>query len=109
MKGTKIDNQVHIGHDTVIGERCLIASQTGIAGCVIMGNQVPVWGQVGITSGITIGDKTVISAKAGVSKSLEGGKHYFGIPADEFRKKYKEIASIRMIPALMEQIKQQNK
>ncbi|NQX78804.1 UDP-3-O-(3-hydroxymyristoyl)glucosamine N-acyltransferase, partial [Gilvibacter sp.] len=109
MKGTKIDNQVHIGHDTVIGERCLIASQTGIAGCVIMGNQVTVWGQVGITSGITIGDKTVISAKAGVSKSLEGGKHYFGIPADEFRKKYKEIASIRMIPALMEQIKQQNK
>lgn len=109
MKGTKIDNQVHIGHDTVIGERCLIASQTGIAGCVVMGNQVTVWGQVGITSGITIGDKTVISAKAGVSKSLEGGKHYFGIPADEFRKKYKEIASIRMIPALMEQLKQQNK
>lgn len=107
-KGTKIDNQVQVGHDTVIGERCLIASQTGIAGCVVIEDEVTIWGQVGLTSGITIGAKTVISAKAGVSKSLEGGKHYFGIPADEFRKKYKEIASIRMIPALMEELKKQN-
>ena len=37
-KGTKIDNQVHIGHDTVVGEKCLIASQTGIAGCVVIEN-----------------------------------------------------------------------
>jgi UDP-3-O-[3-hydroxymyristoyl] glucosamine N-acyltransferase len=35
-EGTKIDNQVHIGHDSVVGEKCLIASQTGIAGCVII-------------------------------------------------------------------------
>jgi UDP-3-O-[3-hydroxymyristoyl] glucosamine N-acyltransferase len=35
-QGTKIDNQVHIGHDTVIGEKCLIAAQTGIAGCTII-------------------------------------------------------------------------
>lgn len=103
-KGTKLDNQVHIGHDTVIGERCLIASQTGVAGCVIIEDQVTIWGQVGITSGITIGAKAVISAKAGVSKSLEGGKSYFGIPADDFRKKYKEIAAIRLIPALMEKL-----
>ena len=34
--GTKIDNQVHVGHDTKIGKKCLIASQTGIAGCVII-------------------------------------------------------------------------
>ena len=29
-EGTKIDNQVHIGHDSVIGKRCLIASQVGL-------------------------------------------------------------------------------
>ena len=60
---------------------------------------------MGITSGITIGAKTVISAKAGVSNSLEGGKHYFGIPADDFRSKYKEIASIRKIPEILEKLK----
>lgn len=53
--GTKIDNQVHIGHDTIVGERCLIASQTGIAGCVVIEDEVTIWGQVGMTSGITVG------------------------------------------------------
>ncbi len=102
--GTKIDNQVQIGHDTVIGEKCLIASQVGIAGCVIIENEVTIWGQVGITSGITIGEKAVISAQSGVSKSLAGHTSYFGTPADTFRKKYKEIASIRLIPSLIEKI-----
>ena len=103
-EGTKIDNQVHVGHDTVIGKKCLIASQTGIAGCVIIEDEVTIWGQVGITSGITIGAKAVISAQSGVSKGLEGGKSYFGSPADDFRKKYKEIASVRQIPELIERI-----
>ncbi len=104
-KGTKIDNQVHIGHDTVIGEKCLIASQVGIAGCVIIEDEVTIWGQVGITSGITIGTKAIISAQSGISKSLEGHKSYFGTPADDFRKKYKEIAAIRQIPEIIEKLK----
>ena len=94
-KGTKIDNQVHIGHDTVIGEKCLIASQVGIAGCVVIEDEVTIWGQVGITSGITIGKKAVILAQSGISKSLDGEQTYFGYPAEEARKKYKEMAGIK--------------
>jgi UDP-3-O-[3-hydroxymyristoyl] glucosamine N-acyltransferase len=104
-EGTKLDNQIQIGHDTVIGKKCLIASQVGIAGCVVVEDEVTIWGQVGITSGITIGAKAIISGKAGVSKSLEGNKHYFGIPAEDFRTKYKEIASIRKIPEILEKLK----
>lgn len=100
-EGTKLDNQVHVGHDTVIGKRCLIASQVGIAGCVIIEDFVTIWGQVGVTSGITIGEKAIISAQSGVSKSLPGNKSYFGTPADDFRKKYKELASIRQIPEII--------
>ncbi len=103
-EGTKLDNQVHIGHDTVLGKRCLVASQTGISGCVVIEDFVTIWGQAGITSGITIGEKAVISAQSGVSKSLTGHKSYFGTPADDFRKKYKEIASIRLIPELIKKI-----
>lgn len=103
-EGSKLDNQVHVGHDTVIGKRCLIASQVGIAGCVLIEDLVTIWGQVGITSGITIGEKAVISAQSGVSKSLPGHRSYFGTPADDFRKKYKEIASIRLIPDIIEKL-----
>ncbi|WP_028870965.1 UDP-3-O-(3-hydroxymyristoyl)glucosamine N-acyltransferase [Psychroserpens burtonensis] len=104
-EGSKLDNQIQVGHDTRIGKKCLIASQVGIAGCVIIEDEVTIWGQVGITSGITIGTKAIISAKAGVSKSLEGYKSYFGVPADDFRSKYKEIAAIRKIPEILEKLK----
>ena len=96
-KGTKIDNQVHIGHDTVVGERCLIASQTGIAGCVIIENEVTIWGHVGMNSGITIGEKAVILAQSGISKSLEGGHTYFGYPAGEAREKYREMSALKQL------------
>jgi len=102
--GTKLDNQVHVGHDSKIGKRCLIASQVGIAGCVIIEDFVTIWGQVGITSGVTIGERAVISAQSGVSKSLVGHKSYFGTPADDFRKKYKELAAIRQIPGIIEKL-----
>lgn len=103
--GTKIDNQVHVAHDTVIGKKCLIAAQTGIAGCVVIGDEVTLWGQVGTTSGITIGSKAVIQAQSGVSKSLEGGKVYFGSPAEEVREKLKQLANVKRIPELFERLK----
>lgn len=93
--GTIIDNQVHVGHDAEIGKKCLIAAQTGIAGCVIIEDEVTIWGQVGMTSGITIGKKAVILGQSGVSKSLEGGKIYFGSPAEEARDKYKQLAHLK--------------
>ena len=103
--GTKLDNQVHIGHDTQIGERVLIAAQSGIAGCVVVENDVIIWGQVGIASGIVIKEKAVIFAQSGVGKTLEGSKSYLGTPAEESRKKFRELASIRQIPYILEQIK----
>lgn len=93
--GTKIDNQVHVGHDTVIGKKCLIASQTGIAGCVVIEDEVTIWGQVGTNSGITIGKGAIILGQTGVTKSVEGGKSYFGTPVSETREKLKEMAQIK--------------
>ncbi len=104
-EGSKLDNQVHVGHDTVIGKKVLIASQTGIAGCCIIEDEVTIWGQVGLTSGITIGAKAVIMAQSGVPKSVEGGKSYFGSPAEESREKMKQMAYIKRIPELLEKIR----
>lgn len=102
--GSKLDNNVHIGHDTQIGKHCLFASQVGIAGCVIVEDEVTLWGQVGVTSGIRIGAKAVVLGQAGVTKSIKGEKTYFGIPIDESRRKYKEIAYLRLLPDIIEKI-----
>ncbi|USD25023.1 UDP-3-O-(3-hydroxymyristoyl)glucosamine N-acyltransferase [Flagellimonas marinaquae] len=104
-EGAKLDNQIQVGHDTVIGKKCLIASHVGIAGCCIIEDEVTLWGQVGITSGATIGKKAVILAQSGISKSLEGGKTYFGYPAEEAREKLKQIAYIKKIPEILKKLK----
>jgi len=100
--GTKLDNQVHIGHDTVIGKHCLIASQTGVAGCVIIEDRVTLWGQVGTTSGITIGEKAVVMGQTGVTKSIPGGKSYFGTPVQESREQLKQLAQLKQLPKLFQ-------
>ncbi|MEO0570327.1 MAG: UDP-3-O-(3-hydroxymyristoyl)glucosamine N-acyltransferase [Bacteroidota bacterium] len=103
-KGTKLDNQIQIGHDTVIGRDCLIASHTGIAGCVVVEDEVTLWGQVGVISGITIGKGAVVYAQSGVGRSLPGGKTYFGSPAEEARKKMKELAIIKNMPDTLKKL-----
>jgi UDP-3-O-[3-hydroxymyristoyl] glucosamine N-acyltransferase len=104
-EGSKLDNQIQVGHDTVIGKKCLIASQCGIAGCCIIEDEVTIWGQVGTNSGITIGKKAVIMGQTGVTKSVKGGKSYFGTPIEESRNKLKELALLRKLPHILEQLK----
>jgi len=104
-EGSKLDNQVHVGHDSVIGKKCLIAAQTGIAGCVIIEDEVTLWGQVGTTSGITIGAKAIVMGQSGITKSIPGGKVYFGTPIEESREKLKQMANIKRIPEILEKLK----
>ena len=84
-KGSKLDNLIQIGHDTVLGERTLVASGAMIAGCCIIEDDVQVWGQVGMASGKRVGKGAVLLGKTGVNRDLEGGKTYFGSLAEEFR------------------------
>ena len=105
-KGTKLDNLIQVGHDTLIGANCLIASQSGIAGCCIIEDNVTIWGQVGTNSGITIGAKAVVLGQSGVTKSLEGGKTYFGTPIEESRSKLKELALLRKLPQIIKELKE---
>ena len=104
-EGTKIDNQVQVGHDTVIGKDCLMAANVGIAGCVHLQDNVTLWGQVGCASGITIGEGATVLAQSGISKDLEGGKTYFGSPCAEVKEKFREMAALRQLPKLLEKLK----
>ena len=68
--GTKIDNLVQIGHNVVIGERCLIVAQTGIAGSTVVGDDVVIAGQVGIKDHLEIGQGSVIGPRSTVLQSV---------------------------------------
>lgn len=106
-EGTKIDNLCHIAHDTIVGRHCLIAAQVAIAGCSELKDHVTLWGKVGVTSGVTLGEKVVVLAYSGVSKNLEEGKIYSGVPAQEARIHWKEMASVRQLPSIMKELKKE--
>lgn len=103
-EGTKLDNMVHIGHDTVVGQHCLMAANVGIAGCVTIEDKVTIWGQVGCASDIVIGEGAIVLAQSGIAKSLEGGKTYFGSPCGEVKVKFREMAALRRLPELLEKL-----
>ncbi len=103
-KGSKLDNQVHVGHDTIIGKNCLIAAQVGIAGCVNIEDDVILWGQVGVPANITIGKGAVLLGQSAPSKDLEGGKTYLGSPCAEARIKFREMALMKKLPVIIESL-----
>lgn len=104
-RGTKLDNHCQIGHDTVIGANCLIGAHAAIAGVTVIEDDVLIWGRVAINKDLVIGKGAVILATSAVDKSLEGGKTYFGVPAEEARKKWREMASVRQLPDLLAKLK----
>ncbi|EFC4873724.1 UDP-3-O-(3-hydroxymyristoyl)glucosamine N-acyltransferase, partial [Escherichia coli] len=91
-QGTRIDNQVQIGHDCIIGNKCLIVSQCGFSGHVVLGEHVITHGQVGIAGHISIGSYSVIKAKSGVSHSCPEKSDLFGYPAKNTREYNKNLA-----------------
>lgn len=103
-EGTKIDNQVHVGHDTIIGKNCLLAANVGLAGCVELKDNVTLWGQVGCASDVTIGENATVLAQSGISKTLAPNKTYFGSPAKDIRLMYREMAAIRRLPEILENL-----
>ncbi len=103
-RGTKMDNQIHIGHDTIIGRNGLFAAQTAVAGVVNIGNGVTIWGKCAINKTLSIGDNVTVLGMSGVGGNLESGKTYFGAPAEEASTKKRELVWIKRIPAIWEKV-----
>lgn len=97
----KFDNQIHIGHDTFIGERVLMAAQCAVAGVCTIEDDVILWGQIGVTKEITIGKGAQVLAKSGVIENLKPGKRYLGNPTSEAFTKNKEWILLKKLPEIV--------
>jgi len=104
-EGTKFDNHVQVGHDTYIGKNCLIGAHCAIAGVTRIEDEVILWGRVSVNKDIVVGKGAVLLATSAIDKSIEGGKTYFGSPAEEARKKWREMVYLKRLPELFEKLK----
>ncbi|HEV7681649.1 MAG TPA: UDP-3-O-(3-hydroxymyristoyl)glucosamine N-acyltransferase [Pyrinomonadaceae bacterium] len=104
--GTKLDNLVHVGHNCDIGERVVIAAQTGISGSVTIEDDVVIGGQVGFGDHIRVMSGAVIGSKAGVlpGKIVRPGV-WWGIPIQPLDEYKRLNAHVSRLPQIREEIK----
>jgi UDP-3-O-[3-hydroxymyristoyl] glucosamine N-acyltransferase len=96
-RGTKLDNQVHLAHNVVVGEDVVISAQTGVAGSSVIENQAVIAGQAGIADHVHIGPGVILGAQGGVptGKVLKGpGVLFWGTPARPIKQYLKELATL---------------
>ncbi len=84
-KGTKIDNLVHIAHNVTIGEHCLLAGQTGIAGSSSLGNYVVLGGQAGVADHVSVGDRVMAGGGSAITHDVDPGQVIAGYNAMPLR------------------------
>ena len=106
-RGTKLDNMVHVGHNCDIGERVVIAAQTGISGSVVIEDDCVIGGQVGFGDHIRVQSGAVIGSKAGVlpGKIVRPGV-WWGIPIQPLNEYKRLNAHLGRLPQMREEIKQ---
>jgi UDP-3-O-[3-hydroxymyristoyl] glucosamine N-acyltransferase len=104
-RGTKIDNLVQVGHNVEIGERVVIAAQTGISGSTVIESDAVIGGQVGMGDHARVQSGAIIGSQAGVlpGKIVRPGV-WWGTPIQPLEE-YKRLNALRgRLPRMREEI-----
>lgn len=96
----KIDNQVMVAHNVVIGESSILVAQCGIAGSAELGRGVVLAAKSGVNGHITLGDGVQVAGTSGVVKSLPAGAIALGTPAESQR----EFMARHTLPSRFEKL-----
>lgn len=99
-RGTKLDDQVHVGHNCRIGRYVVIAAQTGISGSCVVGDGAQIGGQVGLADHTVVGAGARIGAQSGVHGEVPAGETWLGTPALPITTMRRVYALTRDLPAM---------
>ncbi len=103
-RGTKIDNLVQVAHNVSIGEHCLFAAQSGIAGSSTTGNYVVMAGQSGVSDHINIGNNVILTGKSGATRDIKDGETVSGVTSMPHRSWLKSMAVFEDLPEMKKRI-----
>jgi UDP-3-O-[3-hydroxymyristoyl] glucosamine N-acyltransferase len=96
-EGTKIDNQVQVGHNVTIGRHCLLAAQIGLAGSLTIGDNVAIGAKAGLNNHIKIGDGAQIAAMSAVKDEIPAGERWGGHLARPTRQWFRETLALERL------------
>lgn len=102
--GTKLDNLVHVGHNTRVGQDCLLCGQVGVSGSVEIGNHVVLGGQVGVVDNIFIGDGVIAAGGTKILSNVPAGRVLMGYPAVRMQTHTEIYKAQRRLPRLLRDV-----
>jgi UDP-3-O-[3-hydroxymyristoyl] glucosamine N-acyltransferase len=106
--GVKIDNQVQIGHNCVIGDHTLLCGCVGLVGSTRIGRHCVLAGMVGVGGGgapIEIADGVIVSGLTHVSRSItQPGVYSGGILFSETRQWKRNALRFNQLDALARRV-----
>jgi UDP-3-O-[3-hydroxymyristoyl] glucosamine N-acyltransferase len=105
-KGTKIDNLVHVAHNVVMGQHCLILGQVGFAGSTHLGDYTVIAAQSGIAGHLKLGRQSTVGAKSGVMRDIPDGGSVLGIPAAADKQAKRQWVAIQKLPELVRKVRE---
>ena len=105
QRGTKMDNQVQIGHNCRVGKNCIIASQSGVAGSTTIEDGVIMGARSGLNGHIKVARGTQIAGMGIVMKNTKPGQILSGHPATDHMEDFRFKASLRRVPDMMKRLK----
>ncbi len=110
-RGTKLDNLVQVAHNVRIGERVVIAAQTGVSGSTVIEDDAVIGGQVGFGDHAHVERGAVIGSKAGIlpGKIVRAGTVMWGIPVRPLDEYKRLNAHFGRLPRMREEIDQLKK
>ncbi len=102
---TKIDDQVHIGHNCRLGRFLYIAGNTGLAGSVTAEDGVMISGMVSIKDHLHLAKGSIVMGMSGLAQDTEPGQAYFGTPARPAREAHKMNSALAKLPGLLAKLR----
>lgn len=103
-RGTKMDDQTHIGHNARVGEDCLMCGHSGVSGSVVLGDGVVMGGQSGVSDHVIVGDDVIVAGATAILSNVPKGRVMMGYPAMQMKQNIEAYKALRRLPRLMKKI-----
>lgn len=102
---TKLDDQVHIGHNCQVGRFIYIVGNSALGGSVVVEDGAMISGMVIIKDHVRIATGSVVMGLSAVAKDTEPKTAYFGTPARPARQMHKMNAALERLPDLLAKLR----
>ena len=103
---TKLDDQVHVGHNCQIGRFVYIVGNSAIGGSVVIEDGAMISGMVIVKDHLRIGAGSIVMGMSGVAQDTEPKTAYFGTPARPARQTHKMHAALERLPELLAKVRE---